>query len=328
MAAGLRGRVVDAVRRTMAMRIFSSLPLVLSPVVWVSSVPVSGCAEWAALGDSLSRSTQQGQAQEERERLARVARMAERFERIAPSAAGDLPYRLLRPTAGADPAAGGLAERGRHPLVVFFHGAGERGFENERSLTHVLPFVARSDFPIGQVFVLVPQCPPAERWVETDWSLPSHRQPVRPSHALQSALAIVDRLLRDEAVDPDRIYLVGLSMGGFAVWDALARWPDRFAAGIPICGGADLHTAVRLRHIPLRVYHGGKDTTVSPERSRQMVATLRALHAPVSYTEYARVGHGAWAPALQEADLLRWLLGQRRHSAHALPLVPYAEEGG
>lgn len=237
-------------------------------------------------------------------------RTANRFQKIDPAKSGDLPYRLFRPERAAPP--DGSVSAVRYPLIVFLHGAGERGTENERSLIHLVPFVARRDFPADGVFVLVPQCPPGQRWVETDWSLRQHRQPVRPSSPLQAVKSIVDRLAATEAIDGDRIYIMGLSMGGFGVWDALARWPERFAAGISICGGADLATAVRLRHIPIRVYHGERDRTVLPERSRGMVAALRRLGAPVAYTEYAKVGHAAWTPALQEGDLIPWMLAQQR----------------
>lgn len=215
----------------------------------------------------------------------------------------DLPYRLLRPLA---------RDMKPRPLLIYFHGAGERGTDNERTLTHILPFLSRSDLPVDEMYVLVPQCPPENRWVETDWGLPSHRQPAMPSRPMSAVLALLDRLNETEAIDSSRVYVMGLSMGGFAVWDILARSPERFAAGVPVCGGADESTAPVLRGIPLRVFHGAKDRVVIPDRSRRMVAALKRLGADVGYTEYRDVAHGSWVPAFQDPDLARWLLSRRR----------------
>lgn len=212
-----------------------------------------------------------------------------------------LPYRLSRPVQRL------LDER--FPLVVLLHGAGERGSDNEKTLKHFLPLLSREDFPLDRSYVLVPQCAEEYRWVEVDWKLPAHRMPQKPSKPLAATLELIDTLLQSEAIDPARIYIVGLSMGGFGVWDALARWPDRFAAGVAVCGGGDETEASAIR-APVWAFHGARDLVVSPARSRNMVHALRRAGRSVRYTEYADEAHGSWKPAFQEAELIRWLFSQ------------------
>jgi predicted peptidase len=105
---------------------------------------------------------------------------------------------------------------------------------------------------------------------------------------------------------------MGLSMGGYGTWDTLARYPGMFAAGVPMCGGADEKTALALAHTPLWVFHGAKDGVVKPSRSRNMVAALRKAGGSPKYTEYPEAGHDCWVPASKEPDLLPWLFAQKR----------------
>lgn len=225
-----------------------------------------------------------------------------------------LPFRLLLPPT--------LSTSELYPLVVLLHGAGERGEDNLLQLGNGLGRLligseARTQFPC---IAVVPQCPVDARWVEVDWTAERHVMPTQPSVPLGALLQLLDVLVRSGVdagsavakVDLNRIYAVGLSMGGFGVWDLLSRRPQLFAAGVPICGGADEAQARRLRSLPLWVFHGGLDPVVKPQRSRQMVAALRAEGAAPRYTEYAEVGHDSWVKALQEPELLPWLFGQIR----------------
>ena len=109
-----------------------------------------------------------------------------------------------------------------------------------------------------------------------------------------------------------RLYLIGLSMGAFGVWDLLSRRPDCFAAAVSICGGADDNAAVTARDVPILVFHGARDPIVSVERSRRTVAVLRAAGGTPRYTEYPHVGHDAWTHAFAEPHLLPWLFAQRK----------------
>lgn len=115
-----------------------------------------------------------------------------------------------------------------------------------------------------------------------------------------------------EAVDPDRVSLTGISMGGFGAWDLAARIPERFAALVPICGGGDEATAVKRAGLPIWCFHGADDTVVVPERSRRMIAAVRAAGGRPRFSELAGVGHDSWTPAYRDPAVLDWLFGQRR----------------
>ena len=214
-----------------------------------------------------------------------------------------LPYRLSRP--------GKLSTAKKYPLIVMFHGAGERGTDNEKTMKHFLPMLGRADFPLDEAYVLIPQCDEPYRWVEADWNLPAHRQPAQPSKPMSALFGLMRELIESESVDTSRIYAVGLSMGGFAVWDVLARQPDLFAAGIAVCGGGDELTARSFR-APVWAFHGANDQVVRPARSRNMVEALKRAGRSVRYTEYVNEGHGSWRPAFQEPDVIHWLFSQRR----------------
>ncbi|MGE3777113.1 MAG: prolyl oligopeptidase family serine peptidase, partial [Pirellulaceae bacterium] len=197
--------------------------------------------------------------------------------------AGDagLPYRLLCPTPGVpgDP----------WPLVIFLHGAGERGNDNEKQLVHGMSDLASDDvrwrFP---AFVVAPQCPADEQWVDTPWTEPSHTMPEQPSLAMRLTLDLIQYLCDELPVDRRRLYVTGLSMGGFGVWDALQRHSDWFAAAAPVCGGGDVALASRIKDVPVWIFHGDEDPVVLPQRSRDMVAALQAAGGRPRYTEYSR----------------------------------------
>lgn len=221
------------------------------------------------------------------------------------AASGSLAYRFL-PGVGSAP----------QPLVVFLHGAGERGTDNEAQLRHVVRRFAepavRDQFPCQ---VLAPQCPPGERWVERDWAAARHEFPEVPSGPQALLLALIARLLESPGVDRSRLYLMGLSMGGYGTWDLACRQPGLFAAAVPVCGGGDESMAQRLIHLPIWAFHGTNDTVVPVTRSRNMVAAVRAAGGEVRYTEYAATGHDSWTPASREPELLPWLFAQTRSTS-------------
>jgi predicted peptidase len=218
---------------------------------------------------------------------------------------GALPYRLHRPPTSKP----GV----RHPLVLFLHGAGERGSDNQAQLVHgVLPLLEYAASRGEKLFLVAPQCPAEEKWVDSPWNVLAHTMPARPSASMQLVLGLLDKLMREEAVDPDRIYVTGLSMGGYGTWDLLQRHPRLFAAGIPICGGGDVDLAGRFKNVPLWAFHGARDDVVPPFRSRAMVAALQEAGGHPGYTEYPDVGHNAWAPAYADPAVLGWLLAQNK----------------
>lgn len=218
--------------------------------------------------------------------------------------AGALPYRLIKPQT--------LEANKIYPLILFFHGAGERGTDNRAQLSHI-----EKAFETIQntqdCFILLPQCPKEERWVDADWSAKSHQMKEQPTPWLQGAMQLLDSLQQNLPIDKQRCYVMGLSMGGFATWEAISRWPQRFAAAVPICGGGDPGQAVAIAQLPLWAFHGLKDPVVRPGRTIEMIKALRAVeNTAARRTLYPSVGHGAWLPALQEPDLFPWLFRQRR----------------
>jgi len=218
------------------------------------------------------------------------------------NAGKSIPYRLLKP-ANYDPAK-------KYPLVLFLHGAGERGTDNEVQLVHgVRGFLERADkYPC---FLVAPQCPNNVKWVDVDWSADKHTLPETMSEPLRLSLEALDALQKEFSIDAQRIYVTGLSMGGYGTFDAVSRRPKYFAAAVPICGGADEAQAKSVVHVPMWLFHGAKDTAVKPERSRNMVAALKEAGGKPKYTEYPNVGHGSWAPAYKDDELYAWLFAQK-----------------
>ncbi len=210
------------------------------------------------------------------------------------------PFQLLLPTRTVE---------GRAPLVVFLHGAGERGSDNSKQLTWLPLAMAgepmRSEFPC---YLLAVQCPLDEKWVDVPWgdSTPSP-MPQSPSRALRSVIAAMDQVERDKPIDPRRVYLTGLSMGGYGAWDLAMRMPEKFAACVPVCGGGDPSQVSRLRQLPIWVWHGDKDAAVPVARSRQMAEALKAVGSKVRYSELQGVGHDSWRQAYGPDGALAWM---------------------
>ncbi|MEO5715934.1 MAG: prolyl oligopeptidase family serine peptidase [Luteolibacter sp.] len=216
-----------------------------------------------------------------------------------------LPYRQLSPT---DPA----AEK-RYPLVLFLHGAGNRGVDNKLQLQWVLPvFATAENLTKHPCFVIAPQCPIDKRWVEVDWGSASHTMPAEPSGNLALSLELIDQAVKTLPVDPSRIYVCGLSMGGYGTWDAISRRPDFFAAAIPVCGGADLAQAAKLTKIPIWAFHGGKDPVVKPARTTGMIEAITKAGGHPKMTIYPAVQHDSWIQAFNDPATLDWLFEQHR----------------
>jgi predicted peptidase len=216
-----------------------------------------------------------------------------------------LPYRLLKPE--------NYDSKKSYPLVVFLHGAGERGDDNSKQLVHgVAEFVTPENRKRYPCFLLAPQCPNGKRWVEVDWGAASHTMPKEPSESMQLLLELIPSLQKEYSIDPKRLYVTGLSMGGFGAWDLVARKPEWFAAAVPICGGADEATAKPIARLPVWVFHGDKDSAVKPMRSRNMVEALKKAGGEPKFTEYAGVGHDSWTRTYKDAEMLKWLFAQKK----------------
>lgn len=205
-----------------------------------------------------------------------------------------LPY-LLHLPADYDPE----AEK-RWPLILFLHGAGERGEDLERIKVHGIPRVAeaRPDFP----FVAVsPQCPENRWW--SDFLLP--------------LMLLLDEVVGSCAVDPDRVYLTGLSMGGYGTWHLATEYPDRFAAIAPICGGGHWaygfpERVCALKEVPVWAFHGAQDDTVPLSESEALVRELKRCGGDVRLTAYPRVKHDSWTRTYDNPELYAWFLSHTR----------------
>ncbi len=222
-----------------------------------------------------------------------------------------LPYRLFLP-ANYNPEAD-------YPVVLLLHGSGERGTDNTAQLKNgVQKMFDSTSSPAYGAIVIVPQCPKDMRWVEADWTRGNYdfdTTPIsRPLSAVVELLSVLESTL---PMDTDRIYVTGLSMGGFGTWDLLMRDPDRFAAGLPICGGADPDMADAIKQLPIRTFHGSNDPTVPVGGTRAMAEALQSVGAAdFSYEEIAGGNHLIWDPIYARRDVIDWLFAQDRSPDH------------
>ncbi|WP_336518349.1 prolyl oligopeptidase family serine peptidase [Pollutibacter soli] len=180
------------------------------------------------------------------------------------------------------------------PMVIFLHGAGEAGDDLNKVKKNGLPKLVESGkkYP----FILVsPQAPPATGW---------------QTEVLKPMLESLKKRLR---ADPDRIYLTGLSMGGFGTWNLAEKYPDDFAAIAPICGGGDSSQVWKLRYTPVWCFHGAKDNDVLPRASQEMVDALRRYSSNVKFTLYPDANHNSWDTTYNNDSLYIWLLAQKRY---------------
>jgi predicted peptidase len=182
------------------------------------------------------------------------------------------------------------------PLVLFLHGAGERGDDLNLVKRHGPPklIAAGKHFPF---IVVSPQCPRDSWW-----------EPV-------SLIALLDHLAENYKVDPDRVYVTGLSMGGFGTWRLAAYAPERIAAIAPICGGGEKFWARNFSHVPTWAFHGAKDTGVPLERTQMMVDALRDNGGEPKLTVYPEAGHDSWTVTYDNPQLYNWLLQQKRRKS-------------
>lgn len=231
------------------------------------------------------------------------------FERwVFDNEKGKIRYRLLKPKNFE------WGDGKEYPLVLFFHGAGERGDDNETPLTHIYELFTneenREDYPC---FVIVPQCPENIKWVDTDWGAEAHTMPEVPSVPMQLSFDVLQDALDNYPIDSDRIYVTGLSMGGFGTWDAISREPDLFAAAVPVCGGGDEKQAEKIKNLPIWTFHGALDTVVKTDRTRNMIQAIQNMGGNPKYTEYPDIAHGSWKPAYVDKELLPWLFLQKKN---------------
>ena len=205
-----------------------------------------------------------------------------------------IPYRLVLPDV--------YDETYKFPLVVFFHGAGERGRENERQLDNCVQQIADN---MPKAIILVPQCSHNNQWVDTPWGDGSYSvEEVLESDEMIAVMDLIQQIMQEYSVDKNCVYAAGISMGGYAVWDAMIRHNELFAAGVAVCGAGDPSKAEILKDTPMFVYHGTADDVVPVSGSEEMVAAIEAAGGTkVRYTDFKGSGHGIWGVTFDQKDL-------------------------
>jgi predicted peptidase len=197
------------------------------------------------------------------------------------------------------------AKEKKWPVMLFLHGAGERGdgkgdLDNVKKHGPPMLVEKKPNSPATQFIVISPQCPKGQRW------------------DVEALKGLLDEVVENHRADRERIYLTGLSMGGFGSWSMAAQYPDDFAAVAPICGGGNTASADKIKHLPIWVFHGDKDTAVPLQKSQEMVDALKQAGAKqVEFTIYPGVGHDSWVKAYDDSKLYEWLLSHKRGAASA-----------
>jgi len=207
-----------------------------------------------------------------------------------PSGATPLNYLFTLPTPYAP------ASDQRWPLLLFLHGSGERGHDLQQLKQYGIPHLLEhvEHFPF---ITVAPQCPP-----DTDWA--AHNE---------TLIALLDGVIANYNVEPSRVYLTGLSMGGRGAWHLALLYPHRFAAMAPICGRIPdlpgfLDKIARLKALPIWVFHGAQDAVVPIANSEKLVAALQAAGGNIRFTVYPAAGHDSWTETYDNTALYDWLL--------------------
>jgi len=219
------------------------------------------------------------------------------------------PYRLYVPE--------NIKKGEKYPLVLFMHGYGERGIDNRGQFQRFRCVKFWEKYPC---YVLAPQTPSKIEgvpnselvWVDTPFGADSHVMKANPTWPLKLTLDLLDKIIKENKIDSNRIYVTGLSMGGFATWELIQRNTSKFAAAIPVCGGGDLAFAPKLVSLPLWIFHGELDKTVIVERSRNMVSEIVKAGGHPKYTEYYAVHHDSWKYAYNNQEVWEWLFIQSK----------------
>jgi predicted peptidase len=179
------------------------------------------------------------------------------------------------------------------PLILFLHGAGERG--DDLGLVKLQGLPKRlSEGATLPLMVVAPQCPAGQRW------------------AVESLTALLNEVERNQPVDPDRVYVTGMSMGGAGTWALATAHPNRFAAIAPVCGRGDPSAVCAIAHVPVWAFHGARDDVVPLSESEVMVEALRRCGADVLFTVYPEAGHDSWTETYANPELYAWFLQHRR----------------
>jgi predicted peptidase len=200
----------------------------------------------------------------------------------------EIKFLLFLPTAYGTPEKKDV----KWPLLLFLHGGGERGDNLELVKKHGPPKIVeqKKDFP----FVTIsPQCPAEKQWNADE------------------LVKLVDHVANTYQIDPKRMYVSGLSLGGAGTWELLAKHPGKFAAAVPICGPGDPAAAEKMKGTPIWVFHGAKDQGVPIAKSEEMVEAIKKAGGNVKFTVYPEAAHDSWTETYNNEEVYKWLLEQK-----------------
>jgi len=200
------------------------------------------------------------------------------------------------------------------PLVIFLHGSGERGNDNEAQLKWGIKNFATDDhIKFHPSLLIVPQCPENLSWSNFTTNHNGNFQLAQnASKPMELLNALIHQIIAKYPIDTNRIYITGLSMGGFGTIDAIERYPSLFAAAVPVCGGGDISLVEKIKHIPIWIFHGAEDATVNPSNSLKMVEALSNVGGHPGLTLYPEVGHFSWIQAYSDPLMIEWLYRQHK----------------
>lgn len=223
---------------------------------------------------------------------------------------GILKYRIMYPN--------GFDESKPYPLVLFLHGSGERGEDNESQLIHGSKLFMDSIDTYPAV-VIFPQCPKDDYWANLTRPDEGGRNRIftfytekGPNPSLSLVIKLLEEMLQKPFIDKERIYFSGLSMGGFGIWELLWRIPEVPAVALPICGGAPREKGVHMTHIPIWAFHGVDDNAVHPRYSIAIVKSVQQAGGKAKLSLYPNVGHNSWDNAFAETDYLKWMFSKSK----------------
>lgn len=220
-----------------------------------------------------------------------------------------LPYRLFIPT--------NYDKKQNYPLVLILHGGGERGHDNIRQVTNVVKIFIEKDFQaLYPSFILIPQCPKKEQWLNTTFKRPPFnnysQEKIPESNSMKMIIEIINYLRSEFNIDESRLYVTGYSMGGSGTWDIISRYPNLFAAAVPVTGVSDPTKAKLITEVPIWAFHGDEDAITPIQVTKKMIEALRQNGNECKFTEYKKTGHNSWSKAYHEPELMKWLFSQRK----------------
>lgn len=234
------------------------------------------------------------------------------LKKIYLAKAGNLNYNIIYPS--------GFDAEKKYPLLLFLHGAGERGDDNEAQLTHGGDLI-KKESNINQFIALLPQCPKDEYWIdvveiediEDDSSNFEPDVNAPASYALSMVIELMKSFTKEKYIDQSRVYVAGLSMGGMGTFDLCWRMPEMFAAANMICGAGSPEKAKVFSDLPIRIFHGEEDGIVSVEKSLEMIEALKEIGGNPEVFIYPDVYHDSWFNAFDEPDFMTWMLKYKKH---------------